>query len=277
MEKKQRLSIKSLAAAAVALLIVIAVVIIVFVMDSTVNALHSDSAPALQTSEGAAYIERMEAVPAAQIEERIRAEEQAKIDEARLQEMLSDPDQIFSWIRENNVVLVGESRTSGFQYYGWLDENHFLGGVGWSVLEIPGLFDRIAALQPSALVFCFGINEMPREIGAPVAIPTPEIFMDTIQGSFDAITGLVPGVKIYMNCIVPCSEVGYREAPGFTVIPEWNEYIRNYCAEHGYGYIDITDLCEEHADMYREDGMHLVSEFYPYWGARILETIYSDR
>lgn len=237
------------------------------------------AAAALRTAPetaGTAYIEEMERVPAAAIEERILREERTRIDEARLEELLADPSQLFTEMQENNIVLVGESRTSGFSYYGWVDDNHFLGGVGWSILEVPSLYDQIAALQPSALVFCFGINELPRQLGEAVFISSPEIYMETLQASFDTIQQSVPGVRIYMNCIVPCSEIGYLEAPGYTVIPEWNRYIESYCKDHGYGYIDISDLCEEHMDMYREDGMHLVSEFYPYWGARILQVIMND-
>lgn len=236
---------------------------------------EAEASPQTPTTEaGAAYIREKEAVPAAMVEQQILEAEQAKLDEARLEEMLADPDSIFSTFRENNIVLVGESRTSGFTHYGWLDESNFLGGIGWSILEIPSLYDQIEELQPSVLIFCFGINEMPREPGMAVAISTPEVFMDTLQDSFDIIEKSVPDVKIYMNCIVPCTEAGYNEAPGFRAIPEWNAYIEKYCKEHGYGYIDISDICAEHEEMYISDGMHVVGEFYPLWGARILETVF---
>ncbi len=275
MKKQKRTSIKSIFIISLSLLLIIAAVVVISLMDSSKPSYaETDQTP--QVAKGRGYITRMEAVPTAPIEEAILAEEKAKLDEQMLQELLSDPDKIFSAIRDNNIVLVGESRTSGFSAYGYLDENHVLGGIGWSIMEVPALFDQIAALSPSYVIFCFGINEMPREIGMPVYFPTPDVFMEELNNSIETIKELVPDVKIYMNCIVPCSEEGYRQAPGFTVIPEWNEYIRNYCEQKGYGFIDISDLCAEHVDMYREDGTHLVSEFYPYWGARILEVIMRD-
>ena len=264
---------KSLWVLALALLIAAAAVLVIMITDGASRTSKAESDLSAQTAEGTAYIERMESVSTAKIEEKILAEEQEKIDEDQLAEMLSDPSQIFSAIQENNVVLVGESRTSGFSAYGFMDENHVLGGIGWSILEVPALYDQIAALQPSYIIFCFGINELPHELGTPVYFSSPEQFMETLQLSFDTIQEMVPDAKIYMNCIVPCSELGYQLAPGFTVIPEWNAYIEQYCAEHGYGYIDISDLCKEYEYMYREDGTHLISDFYPYWGGRILETI----
>lgn len=257
--------------------VIVTIAVIAVAVFVTVSLLRkeAEASPVTPTTQaGAEFIREKEAVPAASVEQRIQEEEQAKLDEARLSEMLSDPDSIFSAFRENNIVLVGESRTSGFTYYNWLDDSNFLGGVGWSVLEVPSLFDQIEDLQPSVLIFCFGINEMPREEGMAVEISSPEIYMETLQKDFDIIEKSVPDVKIYVNCIVPCTEVGYSEAPGFRAIPEWNKYIEKYCKEHGYGYIDISDICAEHEDMYISDGMHVVGEFYPLWGARILETIF---
>ena len=259
--------------------VIVTIAVIAVAVFATVSLLRKEAEAAPQTATtqaGAAYIREKEAVPASTVEQQILEAEQAKQDEAKLAEMLSDPDAIFSAFRENNIVMVGESRTSGFTYYNWLDDSNFLGGVGWSILEVPSLFDQIEDLQPSILVFCFGINEMPREEGMAVEISTPEIYMETLQSYFDIIEKKVPGVKIYMNCIVPCTEVGYNEAPGFRAIPEWNRYIEKYCKEHGYGYIDISDICAEHEDMYISDGMHVVGEFYPLWGARVLETIFQN-
>lgn len=277
MEKKKHHFSSTVLTILAALVIAALAVVIIALSESAAKKSYAETEPAPQVAEGTAYIEKMEAVPASEIEEKILEEEQARIDEEKMAEMLSDPASIFAAIRENNIVLVGESRTSGFSAYGWMDESQVLGGIGWSIMEIPSLYNTIAAMQPSSLVFCFGINEMPRELGMPVYIPTPETYMEILQQTFDTIQEACPNTKIYMNCIVPCSEEGYRQAPGFTVIPEWNAYIEQYCADHGYGYIDITDLCEEYEYMYREDGTHLISDFYPYWGARILETILSRR
>lgn len=277
MEKKQRTSFQSFLFPALALVAAAVIVVIISLTEGAAKPSYAETDPAPQVAKGTAYIEKMESVSPAEIEEKILAEEQGKFTEEEMEEILTDPAEIFSALRENNVVLVGESRTSGFSAYGWMDENHVLGGIGWSILEIPSLYDQIASMQPSHLIFCFGINEMPRELGMPVYIPTPDIYMEILQETFDTIQESCPNTKIYMNCIVPCSAEGYAQAPGFTVIPEWNAYIETYCAEHGYGYIDVSDLCAEYEYMYREDGTHLISDFYPFWGARILENVLKNR
>ena len=125
MKKKQQSSLKSLWVLALALLIAVAAVLVIMITDGASRTSKAESDLSAQTAEGTAYIERMESVSTAKIEEKILAEEQEKIDEDQLAEMLSDPSQIFSAIQENNVVLVGESRTSGFSAYGFMDENTF--------------------------------------------------------------------------------------------------------------------------------------------------------
>ena len=223
--------------------------------------------------QGTSYIESREAIPVAPIEEEIRTEEESVLKAARMKELLADPSQLFEAFKTTNTVLVGESRTSGFSAYGFLDENHVLGGIGWSIQEIPSLYESIASLQPSNLIFSFGINELGRYPDTPVYYYAPEIFTRDLETYINEIKARVPNIKIYINCIVPCTEAVYQEYPGYGAIPAWNEYIKQFCEQKGYGFIDISDLCAEHSNMYREDGTHLISDFYPYWGARIIEEV----
>ena len=40
--------------------------------------------------------------------------------------------------------------------------------------------------------------------------------------------------------------------------------------------IDITELANQHRDLYIDDGVHMQEEFYPYWGAVLAAQIASD-
>lgn len=264
-------SIRIIAVAAACVIIAVAAVILI------AKGNRVEAADAKEHSfQGTSYIEEQEKVPIAPIEEEIRAEEESVLKAARMKELLSNPSLIFETIKNTNTVLVGESRTSGFTAYGYLDDNHFLGGIGWSIQEIPSLYEKIEALQPSNLIFSFGLNELGRYPDTPVYYYAPEIYAADLENYINDIKAKVPNVKIYINCIVPCTDAVYQEFPGYGEIPAWNEYLKNFCEQKGYGFIDISDLCAEHSDMYREDGMHLISEFYPYWGARIVEEVLAD-
>lgn len=273
MNEKLPSSIRIILVAAATILVAVAAVIVIAKTERVEAAGEAKAEVAPQVHTGISYIQGQEEIPVAPIEEEIRAQEKEVLRKAKMQELLSDPAKIFETIRSTNTVLVGESRTSGFTHYGYLDDNHFLGGVGWSIQEIPALYDQIESLQPSNLIFSFGINEMGRYPDSPVYYYSPEIYAGDLDNYINDIKGLVPGVHIYINCIVPCTDAVYQEYPGYGAIPSWNEYLKAFCEEKGYGYIDISDICAEHQDMYIDDGMHLVGEFYPYWGARIAEEV----
>lgn len=255
------------------LLISIAAVLVIMLASRS----ETDAAPTsltnLQNNTGAAYIMAQEAVPVAPIEEAISAEEEAVLKESEMQTLLEDPTKVFENLNATGTILVGESRTAGFSAYGFMDENHVLGGIGWSIQEIPSLYGQIASLSPKNIVFCFGINELGRYPDTPVYYYSPEIFTGDLDRFIADIKELVPNINIFINCIVPCTEAVYQEFPGYAVIPEWNRYLENHCKEMGYGYIDISDLCAQHQEMYREDGTHLIADFYPLWGSRILTEV----
>ncbi len=262
--------------AAAAIVFVIAAVILVATTERVEAAASVKMDAQTPGYNGMTYIRGQEEIPVAPIEEEILSEEDSIIKQAKMQELLADPSKIFETIKNTNTVLIGESRTSGFNAYGYLDENHFLGGIGWSIQEIPSLYEKIDALQPRNVIFSFGINELGRYLDSPVYYSSPDIFVGDLENYIEDIKKMDPDAHIFINCIVPCTEEVYQEYPGFGVIPAWNEYIKDYCKEKGYGFIDISDLCAEHVDMYREDGTHLISEFYPYWGARIVQEVLSN-
>lgn len=43
---------------------------------------------------------------------------------------------------------------------------------------------------------------------------------------------------------------------------------------NGTPYVDITQLCEEHTDLYQDDGVHLLGGFYPLWGTELIAEVY---
>ena len=100
--------------------------------------------------------------------------------------------------------------------------------------------------------------------------------MEDCAGLIAQLQEVDPGVKIYVNSIIPSLESEYDRAPNWMAIPAWNEYIKNYCEEHEIGYIDITELANQHRDLYIDDGVHMQEEFYPYWGAVLAAQIASD-
>lgn len=220
---------------------------------------------------GVEYITSMESVQTAPIEDRIFEEDNRKSVDELLAEFEADPDAIWRTLKDYDTLIMGDSRAQCFLIYGFMDDWHCLVEHSTTIYKIEDLLDEVKERTPRVIVISYGINDTGLYHDYGVVN-----YMNDFAKMIDELREADPGVMIYVNSILPCLESEYERAPNWMVIPEWNEYIKNYCAEHGIGYIDATQVCNEHRDLYIDDGVHLVEEFYPYWGALIAAQIASD-
>ena len=215
-------------------------------------------------SDGEAYIKTMEAAPTAPIEDMIYTKRRTEI----LNQFLQNPDRIWSFINESNLVFCGDSRGIGFTTSGYVDYNHNVSNYSRTIYNIPDYYETLKELNPHYIVICYGINDL-----GLYQWEGKEKYTEDLANFVYALREQIPGVDVYVNSIPPSLPSEYERGPAWALIPEWNEYIRNYCSEHDIHYVDISDLCDAHTEMYDVDGVHFFSEFYPLWGMRIITTI----
>ena len=53
----------------------------------------------------------------------------------------------------------------------------------------------------------------------------------------------------------------------------FNVAIKAFCAEKEYPYVDNTEICEQYADLWQYDGIHVRQEFYAHWGANMIRAM----
>ena len=106
-----------------------------------------------------------------------------------------------------------------------------------TIYTIAELLEEVAERKPRVIVISYGINDVGLYHDDGV-----EKYMEDFAGLIKDLEEAVPGVTVYVNSIVPCLESEYERARNWMAIPAWNAYIKNYCAEHGIRYIDVTDL-----------------------------------
>lgn len=222
-------------------------------------------------AEALSYIEEQEAVDTTPIEDRIFEEDNRKSVDELLAEFESDPDSIWKTLKEFDTLIMGDSRAQCFLIYDFMDEQHCLVTHSTTIYKIEEYLPDVADRKPRVIVISYGINDTGLYHDYGVVN-----YMNDFAALIEQLKEADLGVRIYVNSILPCLESEYERAPNWMVIPEWNAYIKNYCEEHGIGYIDATEICNQHRDLYIDDGVHLVEEFYPYWGALIAAQIASD-
>ena len=64
----------------------------------------------------------------------------------------------------------------------------------------------------------------------------------------------LPDLEIYVNSILEVQDWALSKGENWKYAPEWNEVIKQMCIDHGYTYIDNSQITAEHQDLYEGDG-----------------------
>lgn len=221
---------------------------------------------------GKAYIKTMENKDTTEIENNIfNASRQKMIDEL-LTKISDDPDIVWRTLTEVNTVLMGDSRVVGFDIFGFMDESHVIAGAGNTIRTVWDSIDTVQVLNPNLLVLSYGIND----INNYWVWDTREEWLAELDEIMAKLNEMLPNSYIYVQSIIPATEIGIEDSPSWAQIPDWNKDIKALCQEKGYRYLDIEKLANEHSDLYDIDGVHLQYAFYQYWGEAILMQYLKD-
>lgn len=169
------------------------------------------------------------------------------------------------WAQFDDYVIFGDSRTVGFYFYEFLDQQRIIADGGLTIADLASHMDQIRLLNPSSLFLCTGLNDV--SIGY---WPTPEDYVEAYEELMQQLMSELPDTHIYINSIFPAKDPAFDLSEDWRKIPEYNTAVRTWCEEKGYSYIDNTQVFEDHQDLYDSDGIHFAREFYQYWAANML-------
>lgn len=169
------------------------------------------------------------------------------------------------WAQFSDYVLFGDSRTVGFYFYEFLDQNRVLADGGLTIRDLTTYMDRLKMLNPSALFLCTGLNDV--SIGY---WETPQEYVAEYEELIEQVMAELPDTHIYINSIFPAVDPAFEQSEAWRNIPDYNVALQAWCEEKGYSFIDNTPVFEEHRDLYDPDGIHFQKEFYEYWAINML-------
>ncbi len=221
-------------------------------------------------SEGIRYLKALESSDMTAIESTLAAQRQAKLDAEREQRMAELTNgEVDVWSLFNDYVLLGDSRGVGFYYYGFMPESRVIAGGGWTIRDIADHMDSVRALNPTSIFLCFGLNDT--SIGY---WNTPEEYAAEYEQVVAGLYEEFPNATVYVNSTLPVTEAGYAIAEKWREIPDYNAKVQEMCEKNGYAFVNNDKLAEEHMDLWDPDSIHLQKEFYPYWAANMMMTVY---
>jgi len=161
---------------------------------------------------------------------------------------------------ENRVVFMGDSITDA---WGRGTGEFFPGkpyvNRGISGQTTPQMLIRfrpdVIALQPKAVVILAGTNDIAGNTGPS----TPEMIEDNLMSMADLAKA--NGIRVVLASILPAADFPWR--PGLQPAPkirDLNRWIKSYCADKGYVYLDYySAMANEAGGLPRNlsnDGVH---------------------
>lgn len=156
-----------------------------------------------------------------------------------------------------NCVIVGDSITQTLVEYEFLDTSIVVAKLGLNIAAADEQFNTAIGLNPSTFFLSFGANDLEIYPG------NPQGFINSYQKRITQIQTALPNTAIYVNSILPIQQSAINSSPALAYYDDFNQALREFCAESGCTFIDNTFLVDE--DMYEPDGEHMVYKYYPKW------------
>ena len=240
---------------------------VVIVAAAAVRIVGGSSAKVSQEtlSEGVAYIQSLESRDVSDVKETL-----SEIRKAERRALL-EAGELSIWDQFEDYAILGDSRAVGFYYYDYLEESRCLTHGGATIRDVESYMDRLVALQPKYVFMCYGLNDV--SIGY---WDTPEEYVAEFKEVMASIWENVPDCQIIVSSILIARDPAFETSTKWYEIPDFNVALKAMCEENGYSYADNTDICEEYADLWDSDGIHVNKAFYPYWATNLIAEVDVD-
>ena len=260
--------------AAVLFVIILAEIIVLGVMFARYCGKRAQQAAeeAQNIQSGRTYVESLESRDLSSIQQQVMELERARQEAAwreMKEELVNGDADVWSFL--SSSVIMGDSRAVGFYLYGFLPEHQVFAGAGNTIRKIEEDIDNVAEINPSELFLCYGIND--HSIGF---WSSGEEYAAEYLEILNTLRQALPDTDIYVVSTLPANATGIATESSWATIPEWNDVLEEMCAENGYGFVDCSELMEEHADLYDIDGIHVQYSLYPYWAAEMVMAMYES-
>lgn len=225
-----------------------------------------------ETQEGIAYLESLETKNPAAIDESLAAIRKKRMEverDAILQKLLSDENDV--WSMFHDYVILGDSRAVGFYYYDFLEKSRVLADGGNTIRDIEGHLDEMKALNPSYIFLCYGLNDV--SIGY---WDSPEEYAEEFMQICATLKQELPNARIIVSSILPARDPAFDIASSWREIPTYSDVVQKACEENDIVFVDNSQTCEDHADLWDIDGIHVRREFYSYWARNLIVAVIED-
>ena len=184
--------------------------------------------------------------------------ESSKEESRKAAEAATRPNPVVTPWTGENVVLFGDSRTSGFYpkiYNCW--PAHLIGHTvsrSWGEVAKQEL-QALVAQNPVKAIFMNAGDDV--SAGLEVAIKNYEAVIRNFSAQ-------VPNCKIYVVYAIPATAAAVEARPFLGSLPAYNELLKDMCARNGWQFVYATDGFSPDW-CYASDGVHFSAAWTRQW------------
>lgn len=255
------------------LLFIVGIAVLAALIFALISVLSRGSAAEhSETRDGIAYLESLEAKNPATIDEALADIRKKRMEVERdliLQKLLSDENDVWSMFQD--YVILGDSRAVGFYYYDFLEKSRVLADGGDTIRRVEEHLEEIKALNPSYIFLCYGLNDV--SIGY---WETPEEYTAEFIEVCASLKQAAPNARIIVSSILPARDPAFELSSKWREIPAYSDMLEDVCEENDILFVDNSQTCEDHADLWDIDGIHVRREFYSYWARNLIVAVIED-
>ena len=174
-------------------------------------------------------------------------------------------EEVDIWSMFHDYVILGDSRAVGFWYFDFLPEENCLTGGGDTIRNVEMNMDGILALDPKYIFLCYGLNDV--SIGY---WDNPEEYVAEMMQVIADLNERLPEATVIVSSILPARDPAFELSSKWYNIPDFSAAVGEACREAGVIFVDNDAICEQYADWWQPDGIHVRPEFYPYWAQNLI-------
>ena len=251
-------------------LLLLAAVLAVLAAVVVIIRAHRAGSRSSAVSAGIAWLEAQEARDIDEVQQKLLEQKQKRMNEERekrRKELTDGTVDVWSLFRD--CAIMGDSRAVGFSYFEFMPEERVIAGAGWTIRDIEEHLEELKAVNPTIVFLCFGLNDTSIGIWQ-----TPQEYAAEYDQIIQHLNRELPNTQVYVNSILPARDPAFDTSEKWREIPDYSAAVEQLCAQKGYHFVNNDAVAEEHSDLWEIDGIHLLSDFYPYWAVNMMMAVY---
>lgn len=219
-------------------------------------------------SQGVSYLQSLEAQDPDTVDNVLKQQRLQHLQEMRDERLRQlESGEISVWSLFEDYVLLGDSRAVGFSFYGFLPEERVIAESGATVLHLEEHIPDIVALNPSNIFLCYGLNDI--MLGT---WPTPSDYVTKYTSVINEIHEQLPDANIYISSILPAPGSGVQSQ-----LSDYSQALDEMCSALNRCYfVDNDDISSQYSGLWENDGIHVMSDFYPHWANNLITAVYNS-